>query len=167
MRESKLQDEAYSEVLELVESIEADISDIEHISDSVDIPDDLVKQIRIVIQRVDYLYLRNRSAESGDEKTINQIEGERDLYSAKLLQAQKEIERCQEALAGVLGIEQDSYRGIKEFVEELQTKIDTDAHEQLDSQSHREELNRVEKELDKIQEQRKKFREESEFIDTE
>jgi len=160
MREFKVQDEAYSEVLESLEELLEvldELSDLNTEVESIEIPNNIETQIRIVTHRVDSLYLRNSNFESGDRETADQIKEERDLYRAKLIQSQKVIERYRKALSEELGIERETHDTVKEFIEELQTEAAVE--DQIDLQSYKEELGKVAEEQEKMRQQTKEFRE--------
>lgn len=170
MREFQVEDESYSEIIEALEElleVTEDLSEIEDMSNSVEIPDDVITQIRVVTHRVDSLYLRNSTTQPKNEISVDQLKREHELFRVKLTQSQEMIKQYRKALAKEMNIHEKNYNSVSEFVKGLSEEIDINNTEIFNLPEHKEELHKVDEELDKMEENTEEFCENSRFIDSE
>lgn len=174
MREFQVEDESYSEVIEALEKlleVTEDFSEIENISNSVEIPDDVITQIRVVTHRVDGLYLRNSTIQSKDEISVDQLKRENELFRTKLIQSQEMIRQYRKALAKQMNIQEKTYDSVSEFAmglnEEIEEHLNRNERFNQFVMEHEEELDKLDEELDKMKQNTEEFRWNSSFIDSE
>jgi DNA repair exonuclease SbcCD ATPase subunit len=162
MREYEVDDKAYPELLEKLDTLLDSLESHEERS-SEELPEELIDSLDPLLERIDSLYLRK--SEKGEiggspEESAEEIRLERALYQTKSVQLANTVERYHSALSKQLENQQNDYDTVAEVLSNWAAEIES-SNPSIEPQitDRLQELDQVENELEKMKERREQFRE--------